>query len=60
MKVQGNRGAQLTEEERTALEPFLRDVVEINEEIDDADESLQGGLNRACVAPNAMSVFCLS
>ena len=52
-KVQGNREAQLTQEEKTALEPFLRDVVEINEKIDEADESLQGALKRARVAPIA-------
>ena len=53
-KVQGNREAQLTQEEKTALEPFLRGVVEINEEIDEADESLQGALKRARVAPIAI------
>lgn len=57
-KVQGNKEAQLTQEGKTALEPFLRGVVEINEEIDEADESLQGAPKRARVAPIAIRSNC--
>lgn len=51
--VQGNKEAQLTQDERVALEPFLVDNVIVVEEVDEADESLQGALKRARVAPIA-------
>ena len=49
-KVQGNKEAQLTQDERVALEPFLVDNVIVVEEVDEPDESLQGALKRARVA----------